>query len=298
MQNKAKKILYCRSCKSKSLTGLFSLGSLAQCGIFPQKKNQIVKKYILSLVLCKNCFLVQLDRNSNISEMFGNEYGYRSALNKSMIIHLKSKSKYLKKYLNKKKNLTIMDIGANDGTFLSNFYGERNINLYAIDPIMNKWKKFYPKNVNKINDFFPTKKINSKIKADLITSIACYYDLPDPLLFAKNVKDHLLQQGVWHIELSYLPLMLKQNSYDTICHEHLEYYSALSLSYIFKKSELKVIDVNFNDANGGSIALDIARSDSNYKISKKFDNLIKKEKKLGIQKFTIYKKFFDSIKTQ
>ena len=85
----------------------------------------------------------------------------------------------------------------------------------------------------------------------MISSIAMFYDLPDPVKFATDVKSILDDNGIWHIELSYMPLMLKMNSYDTICHEHLEYYSLNSLKYLMDMVGLKIIKISFNNINGG-----------------------------------------------
>ena len=101
----------------------------------------------------------------------------------------------------------------------------------------------------------PKKKINkiNNNKFQLITSIAMFYDLDDPNLFVKQIKKNLDENGVWIFELSYLIDMLKLKSFDTICHEHLEYYSLTSLEYLMNKNELKIFKVSKNTINGGSI---------------------------------------------
>ena len=86
-----------------------------------------------------------------------------------------------------------------------------------------------------------------------------FYDLPDPLDFAQQIHSILDQNGIWHIELSYMPMMIKNRSYDTICHEHLEYYSLKSLKYLLDSADLKIINLSFNQINGGSIELDITK---------------------------------------
>ena len=91
-----------------------------------------------------------------------------------------------------------------------------------------------------------------------------FYDLPDPLDFAKQIHSILHEKGIWHVELSYMPMMIKNRSYDTICHEHLEYYSLKSLKYLLDSANLKIINLSFNQINGGSIELDIAKRQSNY----------------------------------
>jgi NDP-4-keto-2,6-dideoxyhexose 3-C-methyltransferase len=83
-----------------------------------------------------------------------------------------------------------------------------------------------------------------------------FYDLEDPVGFARQVGSVLdPQEGVWVFEQSYMPLMLARNSYDTICHEHLEYYGLKQIAWITARAGLKVIDVETNDVNGGSFSV-------------------------------------------
>ena len=123
-----------------------------------------------------------------------------------------------------------------------------------------------------------------------------FYDLPDPLMFARDIESILKNDGVWHIEMSYMPSMIK-NSYDTICHEHLEYYSIKSLSYLMKKANLKIINVSFNEVNGGSISLDVAKNKSNlYKKSPMVDWLLKRETMHGYNSHFVQKAFYQKCK--
>ena len=224
------KIKNCRSCKSKSLTNLYSLGKQTLTGIFPPSKKSKITKGDLSMVMCNKCRLMQLKHNFDANEMYGENYGYMSSLNKSMISHLKLKALNLKtKYKIKPKHY-VLDIGSNDGTFLSFF--SNKFKLFGCDPTIKKFSKYYRKDINQISNFFSSKLFNNT-KFDLITSISMFYDLPDPLKFAKEIKSILSKNGIWHIELSYMPMMIKNRSYDTICHEHLEYYS-LQICYFWK----------------------------------------------------------------
>lgn len=124
-----------------------------------------------------------------------------------------------------------------------------------------------------------------------------FYDLEDPINFAEQIHEILDKNGIWHLEQSYMPMMLKNNSYDTICHEHLEYYSLKSIKYIFDKVGFKIIDLQFNDINGGSFAITVAKNDSNFKNSNKMvDWLLNKELLFGYNNLTTFKKFFNNIK--
>ena len=283
----------CRSCKSKKIIKAFSLGKQFLTGIFPENKNVKISNGFLSLVLCKNCKLLQLENSFKAEEMYGENYGYMSSLNKSMFDHLNQKVSKLKKKINLKPKDLIIDIGSNDGTFLSFF--SKQFNLVGIDPTIKKFSKFYRRDIKKIPSFFNKKEINkiTSKKAKLITSIAMFYDLEDPIKFANDIYDLLSVHGVWHLELSYMPSMIKNVSYDTICHEHLEYYSLTSIKYIFDKVGFKIIDIEFNDINGGSFALTVAKKKSKIKESKMIVKwLLNKEKNLKINEIETFKEFY------
>ena len=288
------KITKCRICKSTNLTKIFNLGNLVYTGIFPKNKNTKVPSGNLSLIHCRKCKLLQLENNFNSKIMYGSNYGYMSSLNSSMEKHLKTKSKNLIKTYKLNKNKNILDIGSNDGTFLKYFSNKNN--LFACDPTIFKFKKHYKKNIKLITKFFSSKHFKSK-KFNLISSIAMFYDLPDPFKFARDVKSILDDNGIWHIELSYMPLMLNMNSYDTICHEHLEYYSLTSLKYLMDMVGLKIIKISFNDINGGSIVIDIAKKYSVYReVSTQIKSILNEEKRKKYNEITTQKKFFLNCK--
>ena len=257
---------------------VFSLGKQTLTGIFPPKKNMKITKGDLSMVLCKKCKLLQLEHNFDSNEMYGDNYGYMSSLNKSMEFHLRIKAiNLIKKYNLKPKN-SILDIGSNDGTFLSFF--KNKFKLYGCDPTISKFKNLYRKDIIKLPFFFSKDHFKDK-KFNLITSIAMFYDLPNPLDFAQQIYNILHYQGIWHIELSYMPLMIKNTSYDTICHEHLEYYSLASLKFLLDSANLKIVNLAFNQINGGSIELDIAKKKSKFKECKHLINWVLEREKLN-----------------
>ena len=265
------KIKSCRSCKSKKLVKLYSLGNQYFTGIFPSNKHSKIPRGNLGMLICNNCKLLQLDENFDSNEMYGDNYGYMSSLNKSMISHLYLKALNLKKKYNLKSKKSVLDIGSNDGTFLAFF--NKNFSLFGCDPTIKKFGKFYRKDIFKIQNFFSSS-LFKNIKFDLITSISMFYDLPDPLKFAKEINSILKKDGVWHIELSYMPMMIKNRSYDTICHEHLEYYSLKSLKYLLTKAGLKITNLSFNQINGGSIEVDVVKKSSKYKECKDLINWV------------------------
>lgn len=291
------KISKCRSCKSKNLKKTFSLGNQAFTGIFPKDKNEIIPSGELSLIYCNNCTLLQLHNSFNKNKLYGDNYGYMSSLNSYMKHHLFRKANLLKNY-NLTYNDTIIDIGSNDGTFLSFF--EKKFNLIGIDPTIKKFGKKYRKDIVKVANFFSKDVlkniINKNKKAKLITSIAMFYDLEDPIKFAEDVYELLDNNGIWHLELSYMPLMIKNLSYDTICHEHLEYYSLKSIKYIFDKVGFSIIDLKINNINGGSFSITLSKKKNlNNKI---VDWFINKEIKDNINHISTFKKFFLQINEQ
>jgi len=287
----------CRSCKSKSLKKSFNLGIQKLTGIFPKKKNQKIPSGSLEMVFCNNCKLLQLKNSFNPKIMYGDNYGYMSSLNLSMVNHLKKKSSKLKKISNLKNNDLVIDIGSNDGTFL-NFFSKKN-KLIGVDPTIKKLSKFYRKDIIQVPSFFSKENLKNitEQKVKIFSSISMFYDLENPVKFAEDIYDLLDDNGIWHLEQSYMPMMLKNNSYDTICHEHLEYYSLKSIKYIFDKVGFKIIDLEFNDINGGSFSITVAKKNSKQKEIKHLIKwLLYKEDLFKYNDLKTFKIFFEDIK--
>ncbi len=184
-------------------------------------------------------------------EVLYSSYWYRSGTNQTMRDHLAGIATEAADYVGKKDALAL-DIGCNDGTLLCAY--PKSFSKIGIDPsnIASKVNGDY----TVVNDFFPsaalTEALNGR-KCDIITSIAMFYDLEAPQEFVRALKNVLSPDGLWIFEMSYMPLMLEMNSYDTICHEHLEYYSLAVIEHLLRVCGMKVVRVDFNDINGGSI---------------------------------------------
>jgi len=292
------KIKNCRSCNSHSIKNLYSLGNQCFTGIFPNKKNEKIPKGKLEMVMCENCKLLQLQDSFDVDLMYGENYGYLSSLNPHMVKHLQIKAQKLKKISNLAKGDIVIDIGSNDGTSLSS-YNKSNI-LIGVDPTIKRLNKFYRKDIIKIPEFFNksvVKKFIKNKKAKLITSISMFYDLPNPIAFSKDIFDCLDDNGIWHLEQSYMPSMIKNTSYDTICHEHLEYYSLRSIKHIFDNVGFKIIDLEFNDINGGSFAITVAKKSSKYSEYSKIINwLLEREEIFKYNSPETHLNFFKKVK--
>tara|TARA_B100001939_G_scaffold148610_1_gene128614 strand:+ start:247 stop:1380 length:1134 start_codon:yes stop_codon:yes gene_type:complete len=249
--------------------------------------------------MCKKCELIQFKTLPKLNQMYGLNYGYRTSLSPLMINHMKKKYLSLKKDLSK-KNCNILDIGCNDGTFLNLFQNFKNLNLYGIDPSAEKFKKYHSKKINLIVDYFKKEKIEKKydnINFELITSFAMFYDIEDPNSFCKDINNLLSKNGKWVLELSYFPSLLKNLTYDQICHEHVTYYTLKTFENVIKKNGLKILDFNLNDINGGSIEIICAKKNSKYKAKiKKINNQKKIEEQINDISFINFNKRVDNIK--
>jgi hypothetical protein len=245
----------CRICRNNNLLNVLSLGEQYLTGVFPKQSAESITKGPMDLVWCTKCGLLQLKQSYSLDEMYGDNYGYRSGLNAYMVRHLANKIKTLENISGIKTGETVIDIGSNDATSLKAYKGKyRRI---GIDPTGNKFKEYYTEDIELLPDFFK-RDIFSKhnnIKAKIITSIAMFYDLEDPASFVKDIEYVLDNKGIWHFEQSYMPSMLRTNSYDTVCHEHLEFYSFKVIKNLLENNGLRVIDVQMNAINGGSFAV-------------------------------------------
>lgn len=279
------KLERCRICGNKNLKTIIDLGEQVLTGRFPKSVTEEITKGPLTLVKCEEngtercCGLLQPGETYNLDEMYGENYGYRSGLNSSMIDHLNEIVNYVKKGITIKKEDYIIDVGSNDSTLLQ-CYGENYKNLIGIDPTGSKFESFYPEWITLIPHFFPCRELNTILKsnkAKVITSICMFYDLENPVSFAREITNILADDGIWVMEQSYYPLMLETNSFDTICHEHLEFYGLKQIMWIAEDVGLKVIDAQLNNSNGGSFLIKLAKKESKYKISPNVDEIYKKE---------------------
>lgn len=295
-----KEICKCRICGNKNLVTILNLGYQELTGVFP-KPEETVEGGELQLVKCfggaETCGLVQLKHSFESEKMYGDNYGYRSGLNISMVEHLDSIVKKIEKKMVLNDDDLIIDIGSNDGTLLSR-YNNRNLDFLGMDPTGIKFAKYYPADVELYADFFAAdnvKKVRSNKKAKVVTSIAMFYDLEDPIKFAQDISSVLADDGIWILEQSYLPRMIDTVSYDTVCHEHIEFYCLKQIDYIMKHSGLKVIDVEQNEINGGSFQIMVAKENSILEIADAVQELLEWESKNGYDELEVYENFRTAI---
>ncbi len=291
------KLKKCRNCHERKLSKLFSLGKLSYTGKFPKNINTNIRKTELTLVICEKCSLVQLNNNYNLKYLYGPDYGYRTGINKTMTEHMKKIRDNLLKKIKLKKNDSILDIASNDATLL-NFFNKKLYKV-GIDPLVNKYKKFY-KNVNcKISDFFSANKIIERLpnkKFKIITALSVFYDINDPNSFFRDINKILDDDGIFLIEHADLMSIVKFKMFDTICQEHLTYYSNQIIIDMAKKNNLRVFDLKTNNINGGSTQYFICKKNSIYKTNKKsIKKIMMQENKMQLRSKRTFSKFFDHI---
>ena len=297
------KINKCRICGHEELSTVLNLGTQKLTGIFPKAKEQAVTEGPVKLVKCTHkdgCGLVQIAHRYDIDEFYGENYGYRSGLNKSMVEHLHNKVKKVLNLVLLSENDIVVDIGSNDGTTLG-FY-PKNLFLVGIDPSGEKFKDYYASHVKLLPDFFNANTFlnySNQKKAKVITSFSMFYDLEDPIRFMQEIEMSLADDGIWMFEQSYMPLMLERNSYDTVCQEHIEYYALKQIKWMCDKVGLKIIDIEFNDINGGSFSIVVAKNSSNYEENKEqISSILNVEASKGLDTILPWIEFQKRIDTE
>lgn len=288
-----KEITKCRISESENLINVLSLGDQYLTGVFPKSNDEKVTIGPVDLVWCPDSGLLQMKQSYSLDEMYGDNYGYRSGLNASMVKHLQKKVKTLEKLAKPTDQDLIIDIGSNDATSLKAYSGK--FRKVGIDPTGKKFKEYYTDDLTLIPDFFTAEKFKNIFpneKAKIITSIAMFYDLEDPRSFVSDIEKCLADDGIWHFEQSYMPSMLRTNSYDTICHEHLEFYSLKVVRNLLEGEGLRIIDVQMNDINGGSFAVTACKKGAIYKSNIAIINwLLNQEQQMELETIKPYEEF-------
>lgn len=291
-------ITQCRISGSENLIPVLDLGNQALTGVFPKDIDAELTSGPLRLVWCPESGLLQLQHSYDLNEMYGDNYGYRSGLNQSMVLHLQQKINHLERLYPLTAGDIVIDIGSNDATLL-NSYTTKGIKRVGIDPVGTKFQEYYDEDIILIPDFFSSGVYQSEFpgkKVKLITSIAMFYDLEAPKDFVKDIYEVLDDNGIWHFEQSYMPTMLRMNAYDTVCHEHIEYYSLSVIKDLLDGCGLKVINVETNSINGGSFAVTAAKKESCHKANTTLINwLLGQEERMGLNTPKPFRNFEERV---
>ena len=258
----------CRVCGSSKLVPILSLGNQYITNFVEEPKTEYPKGP-LDLVLCNakdgGCGLLQLKHTIERDVLY-RKYWYKSGISSTMVKALEDVTASAKKTVELSAGDLVVDIGANDGTLLRQ-YGVPGLVTVGFEP-SNLWHLGTEGNSKIIHDYFNYDSFHRELgdrKAKTITTIAMFYDLEDPNAFVEDIKKCLDHNGVWIIQMNYLGLMIENNTFDNISHEHLEYYSLLSLSNLLERHGMEPFDVELNDVNGGSFRIYIRHKNSGVK---------------------------------
>jgi len=292
----------CQVCGSKNLVPILSLGEQFVTN-FVEKPTRDHVKGPLELVLCNvkdgGCGLLQLRHTLNRDILY-RTYWYKSGISTTMVKALADIVSSAGKLVKLSPGDLVVDIGSNDGTLLRQFKTSGLVTV-GFEP-SNLWELGIEGTSKIINDYFNYETFRREFgnrKAKLITSIAMFYDLEDPNTFVEDVKKCLDEDGLWVIQMNYLGLMLENNTFDNICHEHLEYYSLLSLSNLLDRHNMEAFDVELNDVNGGSFRIYVRHRGGNIEGFPGAKERLKKQKdyeeKMGFGNNKVYDEFAKRI---
>jgi NDP-4-keto-2,6-dideoxyhexose 3-C-methyltransferase len=292
------RITSCRICGNSNLEPVLDLGVQALTGIFPKTMEERVGEGPLRLVKCvgdyeRACGLLQLEHSYDMDEMYGQNYGYRSGLNASMVDHLHRKVERISGLVDLTAGDLVIDIGSNDATTLK-AYSEAGLQLVGVDPTGIKFREYYPDHIVLIPDFFSAALVRERFgdrKAKVVTSFSMFYDLEAPMDFMAQVAGILADDGIWVFEQSYMPAMLETNSFDTVCHEHLEFYALKQIQWMAERVGLAIDDVEFNDVNGGSFSVTVRKADKSHARTSQVDSILQREADLGLDTLEPFRAF-------
>ena len=292
---------------SKFTKKLFSLGELYVSDFINKDEDARAGKHDMTLVIDERYGAARLEKCTPIHSMFG-KYWYRSGINQTMKTELKGIVDSVTSVQKLNEGDLWLDIACNDGTLLS--FVPDGIKKLGIDPAEDSFKNESSKIADEvIQDFFTLENYKKskfkKKKAKVVTCIAMFYDLDEPVEFLKDVTKVLDDDGLFVLQMSYTPLMIKQLAFDNICHEHVYYWGLASIEKLLKKAGLKVVDCQLNDVNGGSFRIYIKKKKSDVTTfatapyrdvcNVRVESLIKWEKGLKLDKEEIWLDFYNRI---
>jgi len=313
-----KDITKCRVCGNQNLYEVIHIEEqfISPTFVKSNENNPLSEiKIPLTVMLCESthefrgCGLVQLKQTTDPNLLY-TDYFYRSATNSTMVKDLATVVDKALERVTVKEGEVVVDIAANDGTLLRNY--SRNLVRIGVEPAKNiDWSNL-DSEIKIINDFFNEESLSNILngrKVQIFTCCAMFYDLDDPNVFVQTVKSTLAKDGIWCIQLSYVLSMLNNMNFYDICHEHLEYYSLETLSYLMQMHGLTIFDAELNEVNGGSALVFITHIENEIVKSSNLQDLLQRELSADLLNRQTYlnfgsriedlkKKVFDTIKTE
>lgn len=289
-------IKVCQVCESSKLHSIIFLGYLPPVNTMPQI-GEVPKEqpsYPANMLYCKNCHLVQLGLIVDPVILFPKSYPYTSSTTKVLRENFAELYRECLELIPLTKDDLIIDIGSNDGNLLNNF--KENHKVLGITPEIIG--KIAIKNgIPTIIDYFGTKVANEVSKkygkAKIVTLTNAFAHIENVHELIENIKKLMMPDGVFISESHYLLPLIKTVQYDTIYHEHLRYYSLISLINLLKMHDLEVFHAKEILSHGGSIRVYAAKPGV-YKINQSVKKLLAKEK-TTVTNMKAFEEFNDKV---
>jgi C-methyltransferase C-terminal domain/Putative zinc binding domain/Methyltransferase domain len=299
----------CKICGSRDLTDVIHIAPQFLSPTFTRNNDEEGElariRVPLTMTLCDRsrnpagCGLLQL-REEVEADLLYRRYFYRSATSETMRNDLRDVVEDIRGRLDLKPDDIVVDIGANDCTTLA-FYPD-HLRRVGFEPARNIDWSAVDRSITIINDYFSARPFEQHFpgaKAKAVGCNAMFYDLSDPNSFVADVKAILAPDGIWCIQLSYLPLMLTNMNFYDICHEHLSYYSLDALIKVMERNGLAVFDASTNAVNGGSLRAFVAHADNKRVLTeagqRNLEALLAAERSLKLDRAQTYRDYFKKI---
>ncbi len=289
----------CRVCDNKELKKVISLGKspLANNLLSEEDLDKEEERFLLEMMYCNNCHLCQLSYIVPPEKMFLH-YLYVTSTTETFKNHFDKMAEEITNELNLKRNALIVDIGSNDGLLLTCFK-RRGIRVVGVEPAKNICDIARSQGIDTLEGFFDENIVEDilkiKGKADIITANNVFAHVGNIKELTKNVKNLLKENGVFIIEVQYILDTIQKLTFDNIYHEHLSYFSVISLSEFFRRQDMEIFKVKHVDSHGGSIRVYIQKSKSKFGIDKSVEEFLEREKNFGLDKFETYQEFSQKI---
>lgn len=292
----------CRFCENQLSDTFTDLGEtpLANSFLTLEMLDKEEIKFPLKAMVCKKCFLVQVDEFEKPQNIF-NDYVYFSSYSTSWLEHVKLFADDMIDEFSLSKNDQVIEIASNDGYLLKNFKNKQ-IPVLGIEPAANIAKIAKNAGISTVVEFFgfkTAKKItDSGKKAKLLVAFNVLPHVPNLKDFILGMKEILHQDGIIVIQFSaYLLDVIEKCEFDMVYHEHFSYFSLYTLKKIFESNDLEIFDVKEISVHGGSLRI-FVKSKKNIKIktTQRVNKILEKEKRFGLEDITTYTKFQDNVK--
>ena len=265
-----KKINNCSICNKKFLKIIdLGLHPCADTFLDSKFKANLLPRFPLQIGFC-NCFHFTAITRVSAHERYQKfKYSYTADNSPVSRKHFKTIAKKLSKKIKLNTNSFVVEAGSNDGTFLSEIKKFSNAKVLGIDPSENVSKLAKKKNINTITNFFNLKTArfltNKYSKADLFYGANVFNHADNPINFLKAAKEIIKSNGLIVIEVPDLESLIKKVGFDTIYHEHRNYFSKNSLNKLFLKQKIKIIKIEKINYMAGSLRVYAQKNFTNVK---------------------------------